>query len=495
MSTNEDLVLSEKTRIFPKSFFWNQVLFQVFIFSLSPILLILFLFLFSSPTEIPWTILGVGLGLSVILIFVLSLWSAFRVAKPLGLVLTRALRISSRRYRETYARVPNAEILEEDLGEFSELSRALSRIRRKLRRRREELEHERSEARALMSSLTDAVVSVDKSENIAFFNDQFQFLFLEDIAVKIGDPISLAFREPEVLSVLKDLLNRGESRTFKAQLSVEKDTRKHFLITAAPLWAQDWNGNKLGSIYGALLVFKDITELMKANQIRMEFVENASHELRTPLTSIKGFVETLKEDVSQNKFQQASLFLSIISRNVDRLIELVNDMLTISSLEHQSILTFQLTSAQELTHSAVEHLSVLAAEKNIVIRQNINIPDFYCDSKKIEQVMNNLINNSIKYVQPNGFIDLSWECSKDNKFAVLKIKDNGPGIAPEHLSRLFERFYRIDRARSRDAGGTGLGLAIVKHIIVSHGGQVHVESELGHGACFTCEIPFRTQSL
>jgi two-component system phosphate regulon sensor histidine kinase PhoR len=254
-------------------------------------------------------------------------------------------------------------------------------------------------------------------------------------------------------------------------------------VKVSPL-REEKGGQKL---YGAMALFHDITEIKKAEQIRIEFVENASHELRTPLTSIKGFVDTLKEDVQAGRTDQAGYFLGVISKNVDRLSELVSDMLTLSSLESGAVVKKENIRPIEITQDLMERMSSLASEKQILIQVTNEADGLLADPRKVDQVLSNLVGNAIKYIPAGGRIQIRWE--EDERHVILRVIDNGPGIAEVHLSRLFERFYRIDKGRSRDVGGTGLGLSIVKHIMQSHGGGVQVKSESGHGTEFICLFP------
>nr|WP_232469317.1 ATP-binding protein [Bdellovibrio bacteriovorus] len=223
----------------------------------------------------------------------------------------------------------------------------------------------------------------------------------------------------------------------------------------------------------------------------MDFVGNASHELRTPLTSIKGYVDTLKEDVKTGQIQQAGKFLDIVSRNIDRLMDLVNDMLSINTLEaSNSELKLEMIHPLAISEHVVSELAVMAAEKNITIRVNGDVPPFLADARKVEQVLRNLVSNAVKYIPSGKTIQIRWE--RDIKeYIILRVIDDGQGIPEQHLDRLFERFYRIDKGRTRDAGGTGLGLAIVKHIMQSHGGTVAVKSIVDQGSEFICSFPIR----
>src|SRR6185312_7667607 len=330
--------------------------------------------------------------------------------------------------------------------------------------------------------------SVDLNLKIQFYNSRFanQFLDLETArGLSEGQPVALAqiFREPEVIQVFAETLKEKDTRSTKLKLKSKIDNQiRFFSITVSPLVRE-----KDGEVYGALALLHDISDLKQSEQIRMEFVENASHELRTPLTSVKGFVETLREDVKEGRLDQLPHFLDIISRNVTRLSDLVNDMLTLSKLESGSALKPEIVRPDELAQDVVERMASLASEKNIVIKVITEAQPFSADHTKVEQVLQNLLGNAIKYIQENGQIEVRWE--EQPKATLLRVIDNGPGIAEIHLSRLFERFYRIDKGRSRDVGGTGLGLSIVKHIMQSHGGSVTVKSELGKGSEFICLFP------
>jgi two-component system phosphate regulon sensor histidine kinase PhoR len=244
-----------------------------------------------------------------------------------------------------------------------------------------------------------------------------------------------------------------------------------------------------GEIFGAVGIFHDVTELKQAEQIRIEFVGNASHELRTPITSIKGYVETLKEDLKTKNYDGAEQFVGIISRNVDRLTFLVNDLLDLSALESGGELKKVQVSTQEVTEAALKQLETRRANRKQTVNVIDHVRTVMADSQRVEQVLLNLIDNAIKYTPEGRQIDVTWDLQGDD--VILKVKDNGAGIAFEHQSRLFERFYRVDAGRSREQGGTGLGLAIVKHIMIKHGGSIRLVSEPGRGSGseFICTFP------
>lgn len=234
-----------------------------------------------------------------------------------------------------------------------------------------------------------------------------------------------------------------------------------------------------------------IDALKKTEQLRIEFVANVSHELRTPLTSIKGYAETLLQDLSEGKKADAE-FVKIIIRNSDRLLELIQDLLDLSMIESGADeISIQKLDTKEISHHVVRHLERASSAKQTEIKLEYTSKYVHADPKRIEQVLTNLIDNAIKYCPPKSCITVRWrsEQSETENCTILEVEDNGPGIPESHLDRLFERFYRIDKGRSRETGGTGLGLSIVKHIIQRHNGSVSVESKVGQGTKFICRFP------
>jgi two-component system, OmpR family, phosphate regulon sensor histidine kinase PhoR len=427
-----------------------------------------------------------------------SAWFSYRFVLPLRRVIVKALRLASKKYVSEFE---EDDVLLEGPEEYQELEHALDKIRKKLKKRRLQLSHEREEIQTLMSSMEDAIVSAGVDQKLVFFNSQFAAQFLSSSLLQSreeGRAIALidCMREPVVLELFDQVLKTGESSSKQIRLRTQLDGPSHPSGTVAlryySLRVSPLREENTRELYGVLAVFHDITEMKKAEQIRIEFVENASHELRTPLTSVKGFVETLREDVNAGRLEQAPQFLNIISKNVDRLTELVNDMMTISTLEGASPLRLETINPALITEDVIARLSSLATEKQILMKSHFSAGNFRADAHKVEQVLFNLIGNAIKYIPEKSMVEIVWSETSAREVR-LSIKDNGPGIAEEHLSRLFERFYRVDRGRSRDVGGTGLGLSIVKHIMQSHGGSVSVKSELGVGAEFICLFPMVNQ--
>jgi two-component system phosphate regulon sensor histidine kinase PhoR len=236
-----------------------------------------------------------------------------------------------------------------------------------------------------------------------------------------------------------------------------------------------------------------IVALKKAEKMRIEFVANVSHELRTPLTSIKGYTETLLQDLEEGRALDAD-FLKIILKNSDRLLALINDLLDLSAIESgaDELHTAPLDT-DEISQHVVKHLERFAQAKQTEVIIQAEAQQVYADPKRIEQVLTNLVDNAIKYCPVKSRILIQWanEFAEGQRWVVLRVMDNGPGIPPKNMDRLFERFYRLDKGRSREMGGTGLGLSIVKHVMQRHDGTVSVESTVGAGTTFICKFPLK----
>jgi len=239
---------------------------------------------------------------------------------------------------------------------------------------------------------------------------------------------------------------------------------------------------------GVVVVFQDITEQEKLDMERREFVANVSHELRTPLTTVKSYAETLMENAEKGSME--ANFLDVINIEADRMTRIVKDLLTLSRLDYdRSKLNKTTFSLQNLVRDIVRKLSIDAKNHNneISFEQTNEIPPFFGDRDRLEQVMTNIISNAVKYTPGGGKITVN--CGYQYTDAIITVTDTGIGIPKEDISRIFERFYRVDKARSRKFGGTGLGLAIAKEIIDAHSGKIEIESTQGKGTKVTVKIP------
>ena len=263
-----------------------------------------------------------------------------------------------------------------------------------------------------------------------------------------------------------------------------------YRIKIDPVYLQD----SKHAIIGSIINIEDITEIVKLENMRRDFVANVSHELKTPLTSITGFVETLKINDDINK-DTRNHFLDIIEKESNRLKGLIEDILLLSSIENGQDLSYEEVRLFDVFKEVYEITEYIASSKNITVTYDFEDEDVHILGFRdnVKQIFLNLVDNGIKYTPENGRIEVRQFYDRKNQNIVIEFKDNGIGIPKESLSRIFERFYRVDKARSRDIGGTGLGLAITKHMVKSLGGNITVESILGIGSNFIVTIPMETK--
>jgi len=423
---------------------------------------------------------------SFVLVLAISLalfayWAARTLVFPFGRLLTLAkdIHIEAQPSKSLSATPP---IDSQIYGDWSELELSIHSIKKDLEESNESLNLERQELSTLMASISDAVLAIDLESAPLFYNSRFALLFAQ--ALRKQPPLHFDELLPSdaVKTAFQEALSLGKGSRVETSLIVSTGPRNYFSVSIAPL------RQRSGKIYGALGIFHDVSDLKLAEQIRIDFVANVSHELRTPLTAIQGYTETLSVDTQNN--QKLNLeFLSTISRNVERLIHLIDDLLDLSSLEsHSSALQKELVDTEEISERIISQLRSKVELQNQKVELSIQAKSVSADPKRLEQVLVNLLDNANKFSPAGATISLRWEHDNDGS-VLLVVADSGPGVAPEHHARLFERFYRIDKARSRQKGGTGLGLAIVKHIMQSHDGSVRVESVLGQGSKFICSFP------
>jgi two-component system phosphate regulon sensor histidine kinase PhoR len=375
------------------------------------------------------------------------------------------------------------------IDELRHLAVALNKMAAQLDERIKTITAQRNELGAILASMSEGVMAVDADEHLLSVNASAALLFGIDREDSIGRLLSEVIRNSAVQGFVKKVLASTQpiesDVTLPPMIGAQNGNRDRFLQMHGTILRDGGNAT-----IGALLVASDVTRLRRLETVRKEFVANVSHELRTPLTTIKGFVETLEGGALENR-EDAYRFLSIISEQVNRLNELLEDLLSLAVIEREEEareLVFSPHSVLETAQAAAKNYERAASLKNIALHVS---GDAGCSAKinqpLLEQAIGNLIDNAIKYSEPQRAVSIEVSCPEHE--VVIAVKDQGIGIAPEHVSRLFERFYRVDKARSRKMGGTGLGLAIVKHIASTHGGRVTVESEPGKGSIFTIIIP------
>jgi len=366
--------------------------------------------------------------------------------------------------------------------------------RRKFLRQQEQIHAEMEEGRrrqqqttvdaqaqqqVLFNSMLEGLLLLDRNRKIYLANRAFKNLFSLKTELR-GKTVMEALRVLE----LAELVERAETekQVLDYELKLPDLSERWLQVNAAVI------NNSAGEREGTILVFHDLTRLKKLERARQEFVANVSHELRTPLSLIKGYVETLL-DGARNDPAIAERFLKIIERNTQRLDLLIQDLLTISALESERIkLNLQPVELRPLVEKIFSDLKPPANNKNIQLISQLPELTATADVNRLEQVFANLVDNAIKYGRSQGHVTVGGKKLDDGKLEIF-VQDDGPGIPAEALDRVFERFYRVDKARSRDQGGTGLGLSIVKHIVQAHGGEVWVKSEPGKSATFFFTLP------
>jgi two-component system phosphate regulon sensor histidine kinase PhoR len=327
--------------------------------------------------------------------------------------------------------------------------------------------------------MLEGLLLLDRHRRIYLANRAFKNLFGLKTELR-GKTIMEALRVHELAALVERV--EADGQVLDYELKLPKLSERWLQVNAASIF------DSAGQREGTVLVFHDLTRLKQLERTREEFVANVSHELRTPLSLIKGYVETLL-DGARNDPEVAGRFLKIIERNAQRLDLLIQDLLTISALEAGRIkLNLQPVELRPLVEKVFADLKPPAAAKNISLVNSLPDLAATADADRLEQVLANLVDNAIKYGRAQGTVTVGGHQADDGTMEIF-VQDDGPGIPPESLDLIFERFYRVDKARSLEQGGTGLGLSIVKHIVQSHGGKVWVKSEPGKGATFFFTLP------
>jgi two-component system phosphate regulon sensor histidine kinase PhoR len=374
-----------------------------------------------------------------------------------------------------------------DIDELRHLAGALNEMGSQLDGRIKAITAQRNEQEAILASMSEGVIAIDDAEHILSVNNSAASLFAIDAKNAPGRLLAEVLRNTMFLQFARKMLESAEA-------SEEDIVVPSMYDGSAADRILQLHGSVLhdgeGRCIGAVLVASDVTRLRRLETMRKEFVANVSHELRTPLTTIKGFVETLLAGAIDSK-EETVRFLTIISGQAERLTSLVEDLLTLALIEREEetrspaletrpvIEVVQASVRDQAAHAAAKNITVTATgDPGVTARLNAPL---------LEQAIGNLIDNAIKYSEPDR--EIAVKAIKENGDIVIAVKDRGIGIPREHLDRIFERFYRVDKARSRKMGGTGLGLAIVKHIAGLHGGRCSVESEPGKGSTFTITFP------
>jgi len=420
----------------------------------------------EATTQLVRHTLWFSSGLAFIVALVIAAITAQYSARRLRRIVGFAERIASGDL--------SARIAEGSSDEIGQVAAALDKTARKLEESFSALQTSQRQLETLLNSMQDAVIAVDADGRVQWANRGMDRLALQ--RTRLHAPIVETVRDPDFLTALSGATDTQRVTARRAASIIPGRT---FDVTAAPMPGG-----------GAVAVLRDLTETERVEKTRRDFIANVSHELRTPLTSIQGYTETLLD--SSPDSNHAREFLEIIRKNAARMSRLTEDLLTLARVESgEQPFDIQPVAPGELLEEAAQSFRDIARNQRVEIVVENSAPNpVKADREAIHQVFSNLIDNALKY--GGGEIVLGSLPGKHN--VEFYVRDSGPGIGSEHLQRLFERFYRVDKARSRESGGTGLGLAIAKHIVLAHGGTIRAESELNHGSTFLFTLPVAQSS-
>jgi two-component system, OmpR family, phosphate regulon sensor histidine kinase PhoR len=387
---------------------------------------------------------------------------------------TAELRIYAERMLDPQASGEQLPAGEDDLGT---LARSLQRMAPRIRELVESLKLESARRETILASMVEGVLAVDRDLRVTFCNNSFARTLGARIPVQPGMPLVELVRDPGLREIIANVLASGERMEGRLTLPAAKAT---FEVLAGPLAGS--------STRGALAILHDVTELERLERVRKDFVANVSHELRTPLAAIRGYAETLLDGALEDQ-EHNRRFIEIIQAQATRLSNIASDLLTISELEsNEGATQTQPVSIRAALESALRTVESSARLRGIqLLCGKIDDLKVLGNELRLEQVFVNLLDNAVKFNRPNGEVQV--ETRALNGSASITIGDTGIGIPSEDLPRIFERFYRVDKARSREMGGTGLGLSIVRHVIEQMDGTIKVDSRLGEGSEFTLTIP------
>lgn len=409
-----------------------------------------------------------------VVIAIVSVRYAINVRKYLREIIEVSKRVSN---NEHHARM--------DLGgngELGEFAKNYNEMIKSLYNTFDELEYKNLQLRSILKSISNGILAIDIEGNILLINDEAKKMINcpKEVMVE-GRNISFAIRNDLILKQI--MMFMGSKVNEKTIINMEDG--RFLRIKLDPVYLQ----NNKSIVIGSIVNIEDISERVRAENMRKDFVANVSHELKTPLTSISGFAETLKLNENIDK-ETRNRFLTIIDGEANRLRRLIEDILTLSFIENDKKEEKEAINLYSVYRRVEDMLMISARTKNISLNcdadETIKIA---ANADYVKQIILNLVDNAIKYTPENGDVNVKIFADKDD--AVIKVSDTGMGIPKEDQARIFERFYRVDKARSREIGGTGLGLAITKHIAMNLGGTISVESELEKGSTFTVRIPMK----
>jgi two-component system, OmpR family, phosphate regulon sensor histidine kinase PhoR len=411
-----------------------------------------------------------------------SLGAAFAAVVLLSLFLSYLIsHFSSRNLREmaaTASRIGRGElgtrVPVRSSDELGELASVMNDMARRIEGQMERISSEKNRLDAILVGMGEGVMVTDAAGVVTLVNPAFCELFGTGAGVQ-GRQVLEISRHPDLFAACREVLSERRERRQEITLAAGKTTLVHWV----PLLEN-------GTLRGAVAVFHDISALKRVEQIRRDFVANVSHELRTPVTVIKGYAETLLSGALVGDPARSAHFLGIIDKHAQRLSTLIGDLLALSELESgEIVMQPEPVHLEKAVQQALQLLELKSEEKGVTVKSQglQNLPEVSADRSRLDQVLINLLDNAIKYSRESGTVTVS--AVEEGDLVRVLVRDTGIGIPQKDLPRLFERFYRVDEARSRERGGTGLGLSIVKHIVQAHGGTVLVQSTPGEGAEFS----------
>ena len=411
-------------------------------------------------------------GLFVILLTALiSYFTSRRISKPLEEIKQAAQNFAQGEF--------TSPLPEKGSLEIRTLVRTLNTMAKEIDRRIKTISLQRSEREAMFRSMQEGIIAVDYKERIILLNPAARKLFSISDEKPEKKKIAQVLKNEAILDFIRQALQRQE--IIEKELTIQEFGKRYFRFSAVPLVSKE------GENLGVLIVVNDVTKLIRLDRMRQDFVANVSHELKTPITTITGYVETLREENLDESTRQR--FLNIIARNSDRMNAIINDLLQLSRLEHSGDqMEMQKQRLHPILKEAVATFQQAAIQKKISLELNSDKSVMaVVNGPLLSQAVTNLLDNAIKYSPEGGHVWVSL--SQDQTGIRITVRDTGVGIAPKYHQRIFQRFYRVDKARSRELGGTGLGLSIVKHIVLAHGGVVKIDSEPGKGSTFIIILP------
>ncbi len=416
-----------------------------------------------------------GGAVALVLALAIGLFVAGRVTRPVVEMQGVARQMSEGNF-EVRASVRSPD-------EIGTLGRSLNAMAGRLREKIGDLEREQAKATAILDAMVEGVIAIDDHDHIMLMNERARGIFGLGRAPVEGRPLLEVVRNVDLHDLLGGSRVTADGTVVSREIKLREPSDRVLQVHAVPL-------RFTGGVRGAVMVLHDITELRRLEHVRTEFVANVSHEIRTPLTAIRGYLETLLDGALEER-EHARKFLEIVFRHTERLGRLTDDLTDLSNIELGRIsLRIEPTRVADVAESALAIIQPRAGAGQVTVETALptDLPDVLADRDRLAQILINLVDNAVKYTPRDGRV---WVEGRRTEAGMIElaVRDTGVGVPKSDLPRLTERFYRVDKARSRELGGTGLGLAIVKHLVMAHGGELSIESQLWKGTVVRFTLP------